>query len=143
MLNKIDEVLIAPCLTLAQIFQLQENLHQNLNTFYIVFCMDLYRKTELSNLILTTSDVSKNVNLYKILKSNLGYKELGHIKTSLNYLYQLQKDVFAMIRQLGPPYFFVTFTSVNNWPYSCKIIKRFYILNNVQILIQKIKIYQT
>jgi hypothetical protein len=47
----------------------------------------------------------KNVNLEKILKFDLGYKELGHIMTSLNYLDLLQKYVFTLIKQLGPPFF--------------------------------------
>jgi len=49
------------------------------------------------------------VNLDKILKLDLSYKKLGGIKTSLDYLDHIHKDVFAMIRQLGPPTFFMTF----------------------------------
>jgi hypothetical protein len=33
-----------------------------------------------------TNDVLNNVNLNKIMKFNLGYKELGHIWTFQNYL---------------------------------------------------------
>jgi hypothetical protein len=59
--------------------------------------------------------LSNNVNL-NYLKSNLGYYELTHIKTFPYCLDHLQKDIFAMVRQFGPPTFFVTFiTSVNNW----------------------------
>jgi len=50
------------------------------------------------------------VNLDKIFKLDLGYKELGRIRTSSDYLDHIHKDVFAMIRQLGPP------TFSNNWP---------------------------
>ncbi len=53
------------------------------------------------------------MNLGKILKLDLSYKKLGGIKTSLDYLDHIHKDVFAMIRQLGPPTFFMTFI---NWP---------------------------
>jgi hypothetical protein len=69
--------------------------------------------------------VSNNVNLDKLLKVNLRYKKLGHIRTSPKYLYRLHKDVFAMIRQLGPPTFFVTFTmGINNWPTLIETFKR-------------------
>jgi hypothetical protein len=62
-------------------------------------------KEKLFGQIFTFNDVSKNVNLNKILKFDLGYKELGHIKKILDYLDQFQKDVFTMIRQLRAPFF--------------------------------------
>ncbi len=38
-----------------------------------------------------------------------------------------QKDVFTMIRQLGPPTFFMTFTTcVNNWPILIGTLKELY-----------------
>jgi hypothetical protein len=78
----------------------------------------------LLNRVLKASDVSTNVNLNKILKSNLGYKELRHIRTSWNYLDCLCINVFAMIRQFGPPTFFVTFTTcVKNWLILTKTLK--------------------
>jgi hypothetical protein len=65
--------------------------------------------------VLKANHVSTNVNLDKILKSNLGHKELSRIKTSPYYLDHLCKDVFAMFKQLGPSTFFMTFTTcVNN-----------------------------
>jgi hypothetical protein len=74
--------------------------------------------------LIIISDVSTNVNLDKILKLNLGYKKLGHIKTSPNYLNYLCKCVFAMTRQLGPPTFFMMFTiGVKNWSILVKILK--------------------
>jgi hypothetical protein len=36
-----------------------------------------------------TIDVLDNINLDKILKSDIGYKKLGQIKTSLDYLDRL------------------------------------------------------
>jgi hypothetical protein len=45
----------------------------------------------------------------------------------LDYLDHLCKDVFAMIRQLGPPTFFMTFTTcVNNWLILIKTLKELY-----------------
>ncbi len=40
------------------------------------------RKAKLFGQIFTSNDVSNNVNLNKILKSDLVYKEVGHIITS-------------------------------------------------------------
>ncbi len=77
----------------------------------------MHSKKELLYWTFTTNIVSNNVNLDKILKSNLGYKELGNTWISLDYLYRVQKNPFAMIWQLGPPNFFVTFTTcMKNWP---------------------------
>jgi hypothetical protein len=85
-------------------------IHFILSCAWIHIC-----KAKLLSHVLKTNDVSTNVNLDKILKSDLRYKELSRIRTSLNYLDHLCKDVFAMIRQLGPPIIFVTFTTcVNN-----------------------------
>ncbi len=46
------------------------------------------RKTKLLGQIFTSNDVSMNVNIRKMLKSDLGYKKLGHIITFLDYLDQ-------------------------------------------------------
>jgi hypothetical protein len=62
-------------------------------------------KAKLSSRIFTTNDVSKTIKLDKLLKSNLGYKKKGHIRTSPYYLDSFRKDVFAMIIQLGLPFF--------------------------------------
>jgi len=51
-------------------------------------------------------------NLDKIFKSYLRYCDLERLHTSPNYLESLQKKLFAMIRQVGPPTLFVTFTSI-------------------------------
>jgi len=72
-------------------------------------------------------DVSNNVNLDNMLKLELGYKKLGHIRTSPDYLDHIHKDVFGMIRQLRPPTFFVTFTTnVHNWPILIITLKELY-----------------
>jgi len=45
----------------------------------------------------------------------------------LDYLDRLRKNVFAMIRQLCPPTFFMTFTTcVNYWPILIKTLKDLY-----------------
>jgi hypothetical protein len=58
--------------------------------------------------------VKYKFNLEKIMKSNIGYIDFKNICTSPDYLQQNKKNIFAMIWQLGPPTFFVTFTSVEH-----------------------------
>jgi len=89
--------------------------------------MDSHSKIKLLGYILIVSDVSNNVNLDKILKFDLDYKELRCIWTSPNYLDRLWKDECAMNRQLRPHTFFVRFTTcINNWPTFIKTLKRLY-----------------
>jgi hypothetical protein len=68
---------------------------QNFITFYIIFYSTWIhiQKKKLSSWILTNNDVSKNVNLEKILKYDLCYKKLSHIKTFSNYLNWFSKDI--------------------------------------------------
>jgi hypothetical protein len=60
--------------------------------------------------------VSNIINLNKILKYRSGYKKFKEqIKTSLDYFRLSRINVFAMIKQLRPLTFFVTFTTgINN-----------------------------
>ena len=61
-------------------------------------------------------DVKQKPNLERILKSDIRYVDFKRIRISPDYVHQLKKNVLAMIRQLGPPTFFVTFTSAEqNW----------------------------
>jgi hypothetical protein len=69
------------------------------------------RKGQLQGRNLLAKDVKYKVNLEKILKSDIGYIDVKNIRISLDYLQQNKKTIFAMIRQLGPPTFFITFTS--------------------------------
>ncbi len=87
-----------------------------------------FETKKLSIHILITNCVLTNVNLNQILKSNLGYHELNHIKKSPNYLKFFQKDAFAIIRQFGSLTFFMTFImGVNNWPILIKTLKDLHI----------------
>jgi len=63
---------------------------------------------------LLAKDVKYKPNLEKLLKSHIGYIDFKHIRISPDYHQQMQKHIFAMIRQLGPPTFFVTFTSAEH-----------------------------
>ncbi len=78
-------------------------------------------------------DVINKLNFDVILHSNLGYMNLLGPCTSPDYLNQLRKDVFVMIRQLGPPIatFFVTFTSAKSkW---LPLLKCLYDLNSKKL----------
>ncbi len=74
-------------------------------------------KEKLLDYTLTTNGVSNIINLNKILKYRSGYKKFKEqIKTSLDYFRLSRINVFAMIKQLRPLTFFVTFTTgINNW----------------------------
>jgi hypothetical protein len=48
------------------------------------------------------------------MKSDIGYIDFKNIHTSPDYLQQNKKNIFAIIRQLGLPTFFITFTSAEN-----------------------------
>jgi len=87
----------------------------------------IFVKTKLLDCLLTISDVLNNVNLDKISKSNLSYQEISCLKTFIDYLDCIHKDVFAMTKQLGPSTIFVIFTTgVNNWPILIKTLKELY-----------------
>jgi hypothetical protein len=53
-------------------------------------------------------------NLEKLLKYDIGYIDFKNIWISPDHLQQIKKTLFAMIQQLGPPTFFVTFTSAKH-----------------------------
>jgi len=72
------------------------------------------RKGKLQGRKLLAKDVKYKKNLEKLLKSDIGYIDFKHIRISPDYLQQMQKHIFAMIQQLGPPTFFVTFTSAEH-----------------------------
>ncbi len=69
--------------------------------------------------------VSNDINLRKISKFDPRYKKLTHIRIFLDYLNNFCKFFLAMIKQLGPPTFFVTFTTcINNWLAFIKTLKK-------------------
>lgn len=74
------------------------------------------RKGQLKGRKLIARDVKNKPNLEKILKSDIGYVDFKRMWISPDYCQQLKKNVFSMIWQLGPPTFFLTFTSAEkNW----------------------------
>ncbi|MCO5599964.1 hypothetical protein L7F22_054071 [Adiantum nelumboides] len=66
------------------------------------------RKAQPQGKLLQAKDVVANTNIEALLSSQIGYKDFESLRTSPDYKTKLKKNIFAMIRQLGPPTFFVT-----------------------------------
>ena len=73
------------------------------------------REGKLQGKKLTAKDVCNPTNLERLIRSPLGFFSLRSIHTSLYYLEHPRKNILAMIRQLGPPTFFVTLKSVEHF----------------------------
>ena len=84
-------------------------LNQVLNCIWIRI-----RKGQLKGRKLLAKDVKSKPNLDRILKSDIGYMDLKSIRTSPDYHLAIRRNLYAMIRQLGPPTFFVTFSSAEH-----------------------------
>ncbi len=81
------------------------------------------QKGKLCGKTLKTSWRHDKPNLNKNFKSYLGYHDLQGLCNSLDYFERLQKNLFAMIRQLGSPMFFVTFSSTKRlWDHFIKAL---------------------
>jgi hypothetical protein len=59
----------------------------------------------------TATDVLDDINVKNIISSNEGYKILRSLRSSPAFFQQKQKELFAMIRTLGIPTFFATFSA--------------------------------
>jgi len=70
------------------------------------------QKGKLCGRTLKAFQVWDKPNVDNIFKSYLGYHDLDGLYNSHNYFERLQKNLFVMIKQLGPPTFFVNFTSI-------------------------------
>ena len=75
--------------------------------------------------------------LEKILESHIGFRDLEKLRTSPDYIEGLRKKLFAMIRQLGPPTFFITLTSAERlWN---PLIEALYKLNATRLNLPNLK----
>ena len=72
------------------------------------------RKGQLKGRKLLAKDFKSKPNLDFILKYDIGYMDLKSVHTSLYYHQQIRKKLYAMIRQLGPPTFFMSFCSTEH-----------------------------
>lgn len=71
------------------------------------------RKSKLQDKNLTASQVVSAVDKEQLLASDIGYHDLIGLRTSPDYYDQLKKSVFAMLRQLGTPTWFFTFSAAD------------------------------
>ncbi len=71
-------------------------------------------KRKLLRCQLQARDVINKPNLDVILQFDLGNMDILGLHTSHDYLSQFKKHSFAMIQQLGPPTFFVIFTTAES-----------------------------
>ena len=69
------------------------------------------RKCKLKGRKLTVKDVLNENSIENILKHDEGYKVLRTLRGSPPYWEQAKKDIFAMIRQLGIPTWFCSFSA--------------------------------
>ncbi len=65
------------------------------------------QKGKLCGRTLKTFQVQDKPNLHNIFKSYLGYHDLESLCNSPNSFERFQKKLFTMIKQLGPPTFFL------------------------------------
>ena len=76
---------------------------------------------------ITADMLQDREQLTQIVKSDTGYRHFESLRGSPAYWKKTMNDLFAMIRQLGLPTFFVTFSSgelSTRWPEVVKLIER-------------------
>lgn len=92
------------------------------NIFYKMRKMHCQTVSSLANMTVRKAIVGK-VNAAQLLnpfdkemlcKHDLGYQSLAQLRTSPDYKAAMKRDLFAMIKQLGKPAWFVTLTSADS-----------------------------
>ena len=75
---------------------------------------------------ITADMLQDREQLTQIVKSDTGYRHFESLRGSPAYWKRNMNDLFAMIRQLGLPIFFVTFSSaeLSRWPEVVELIER-------------------
>ncbi|XP_071943751.1 uncharacterized protein [Antedon mediterranea] len=86
-------------------------LQQILSSISIALRKGSSKKDDFSKL--TISDLKNANKIEEILKSDMGYKFLKQIRGTPPYWQATQKDVIAMVRQIGKPAFFLSFSSAD------------------------------
>ena len=103
------------------------------NTDYIFFAQCLYEMQQIISSVsialrkgadkkddftqVKVSDLKDASKLGQLLKSNEGYKFLKNVRGTPAYWQSTQKDIIAMVRQLGKPTWFASFSSADmRWP---------------------------
>ena len=71
------------------------------------------RKSKMDNRHFTAGELRSSQNREELLRADIGYHDLIALRTSPDYYDQLKKSVFAMMRQLGTPTWFFTFSAAD------------------------------
>jgi hypothetical protein len=75
------------------------------------------RKTKAEGRILTASMMLDSAQRNEIMRTSIGWTDLKQLRGSPQYYEQGKKDLFAMLRQLGVPTFFITNSMADTaWP---------------------------
>ncbi len=81
------------------------------------------QKCKLGNRTLTAGQLKTPEGLESLIRHDEGYKFLRALRGSLPYYEKVKKDLFAMIRQLGPASLFCSFSSADTkWIHLLKIL---------------------
>ena len=81
------------------------------------------RKCKGSNRTLTAGELKNPGNLERLIRHDEGYKFLRALRGSPPYFEKAKKDLFAMIRQLGPATLFCSFSSAETkWIHLLRIL---------------------
>ena len=81
------------------------------------------RKSKCKDLSLRAGSLKDPVMVNNIIFKDIGYKFLNTVRGSPPYFQAVAKDLFAMIRQLGPATFFASFSAAETrWKHLLKIL---------------------
>ena len=81
------------------------------------------RKCKCKDLSLTAGSLKDPIMVNDIVFKDIGYKFLNTVRGSPPYFQAVAKDLFAMIRQLGPATFFASFSAAETrWKHLLKIL---------------------
>ena len=81
------------------------------------------RKCKIGNRTLTAGQLKTSEGLASLICHDDGYKFLRALRGSLPYFEKAKKDLFAMIRQLGPASLFCSFSSAETkWIHLLRIL---------------------
>ena len=81
------------------------------------------RKCKENNRALTAGELKNPYNLERLIRHDEGYKFLRALRGSPPHFEKAKKDLFAMIRQLGPATLFCSFSSAETkWIHLLRIL---------------------
>ena len=81
------------------------------------------RKCKSGNQTITAGQLKQQGGLESLIHHDEGYKFIRALKGSPPYFEKIKKNLFAMIRQLGPATLFCSFSSAEtNWNHLLKIL---------------------